>query len=138
MDTVRRSPHWNFLMPTKFPLRMVDREVPDNVWLGTSVDAQHRVKAVEDAFERVPAHTRWLSLEPLLEPLKFSRPELFQWVVIGCASASSQTARWRPPFEWQIDLYRQFSEAGARVYFKGNALHQEFPWREAQPTQAPK
>jgi protein gp37 len=133
MSTVRQSPQWNFLMLTKFPLRMVDRKVPENVWLGTSIDTQSRVKAVEDAFAKVPAHTRWLSLEPLLEPLKFSRPELFHWVVIGGASPSSQTPAWTPPFEWQMDLYCQFAEAGARIYFKGNALHQDFPWSKPQP-----
>ena len=138
MQTVREAPQWNFLMLTKFPLRMVDREVPENVWLGTTVDTQSRVKAAEDAFARVPASTRWLSLEPLLEPLKFTRPELFQWVVIGGASASSQTPAWRPPFEWVMDLYRQFTEAGARVYFKDNLLASDFPWSEPRPTKAPK
>ena len=138
MGTVRDAPQWNFLMLTKFPLRMVDRDVPENTWLGTTVDTQTRVKAAEDAFARVPASTRWLSLEPLLEPLKFTRPELFQWVVIGGASASSQTPAWRPPFEWVMDLYRQFTEAGARVYFKDNVLAQDFPWSEPRPQKAPK
>lgn len=138
MKSVSHSPEWNFLFLTKFPKRMIDRDVPKNVWLGTSVDKQSRVKTVEDVFEQVPAHTRWLSIEPLLEPLKFSRPEIFQWVVIGGASASSKTPEWAPPFEWLIDLYNQFNDAGVRVYFKHNVLRREFPWQERLGNEAPK
>jgi protein gp37 len=143
MASVKRSPEFNFLFLTKFPLRMVDRQVPENVWLGTSVDSQARVKAVEDAFAKVPAHTRWLSIEPLIEPLTFSRPELFQWVVIGGASASSQTPSWQPPFGWVADLYKRFTEAGARVYLKDNVgfdgprRPRDFPWTECEPEAAP-
>lgn len=143
MASVRRSPDWNFLFLTKFPKRMIDRDVPENVWLGTTVDMQSRVKAVEDAFERVPAHTRWLSIEPLIEPLQFSRPELFQWVVIGGASASSQTPAWSPPFEWVADLYMTFKRAGAAVYLKdnigfdGKRRPREFPWQDLEPEVAP-
>lgn len=143
MASVERSPDWNFLFLTKFPKRMIDREVPRNVWLGTSVDMQSRVKAVEDVFERVPAHTRWLSIEPLIEPLTFSRPELFQWVVIGGASQSSKTPAWQPPFEWVADLYMQFKRAGASVYVKDNVgfngprRPREFPWEDRPVEVAP-
>lgn len=138
MGTVREAADWNFLFLTKFPKRMIDREVPTNVWLGSSVDLQARVAAVEEAFERVPAHTRWLSIEPLIEPLKFSKPELFQWVVIGGASASSQTPKWEPPFEWVARLYMTFKDAGASVYLKDNigfngpTRPREFPWTDPQ------
>lgn len=143
MASVHRSPDWNFLFLTKFPKRMIDRDVPKNVWLGTSVDMQSRVKAVEDVFERVPAHTRWLSIEPLIEPLTFSRPELFQWVVIGGASQSSKTPAWQPPFEWVADLYMQFKRAGASVYIKDNVgfngarRPREFPWENRPIETAP-
>jgi protein gp37 len=135
MRTVEKSPDWNFLFLTKFPRKMVDRKVPDNAWLGTSVDLQARVKAVEDAFERVPAHTKWLSIEPLLEPLKFSKPRLFKWVVIGGASASTQTPKWQPPFDWVARLYMTFKDAGASVYLKDNigpTLTREYPWQQPE------
>ena len=140
---VERAPEWNFLFLTKFPKRMIDRAVPENVWLGTSVDLQARIPAVEDAFERVSAHTNWLSIEPLIEPLSFSRPELFKWVVIGGASKSSETPAWEPPFEWVARLYLQFKEAGAAVYLKDNVgfggrrRPQEFPWSDPELESAP-
>jgi protein gp37 len=143
MRSVERSPEWDFLFLTKFPKRMVDREVPKNVWLGTSVDLQARVSAVENAFERVQANTRWLSIEPLIEPLTFKRPDLFRWVVIGGASSSSETPVWQPPFEWVARLYLTFKEAGASVYIKDNigfngpTRPKEYPWRDPELKSAP-
>jgi len=142
MQSVERSPDYNFLFLTKFPKRMIDRKVPKNVWLGSTVDQQTRVKTVEEAFAAVPAHTRWLSLEPLLEPLRFTRPELFQWVVIGGASASTKTPAWQPPFSWVVDLYQQFTQAGAKVYFKDNlcldrTMPRQFPWQEEVEAKLP-
>ena len=58
------------------------------------------MKNAEDAFAQVTGGTRWLSVEPLLTPLMFTRLDLFQWVVIGGASASTQTPAWVPPIDW--------------------------------------
>ena len=122
LDTVRANPQWNFLFLTKFPKRMAEFDIPDNAWMGTTVDLQVRVKAAEEAFSRVKAGIRWLSVEPMLEPLKFERLDLFQWIVIGGASQSSQTPEWRPPFRWVADLERQARDAGLAVYQKTNCL----------------
>jgi ParB/RepB/Spo0J family partition protein len=122
LDTVRSNPQWNFLFLTKFPKRMAEFDIPDNAWMGTTVDLQVRVRAAEEAFSRVKAGIRWLSVEPMLEPLKFERLDLFQWIVIGGASPSSQTPAWKPPFRWVADLERQAREAGLAVYQKTNCL----------------
>jgi protein gp37 len=116
------APWWDFLCLTKFPKRMSEFEVPSNVWMGTTVDLQARVAAAEAGFAKVNSKVRWLSVEPMLEPLRFKRLDLFQWVVIGGASKSNRTPSWRPPFDWIMDLVRQAREAGCRVYFKTNLL----------------
>lgn len=120
LETVRDNPQWNFLFLTKFPKRMAEFEIPPNAWMGTSVDLQARVKSAEEAFTRVESGVRWLSVEPMLEPLRFSHLERFAWVVIGGASASSRTPAWFPPVEWIFDLVRQCREAGCKVYLKSN------------------
>ena len=117
---VNAAPQWNFLFLTKFPKRMAEFAYPENAWLGTSVDLQARVANAEKAMASVDASVRWLSVEPLIEPVKFTKPELFNWVVIGGASRSSKTPAWQPPFEWIARLYCQFKDAGARVYLKDN------------------
>lgn len=120
MMAARGNPQWNFLFLTKFPQRLAEIEIPDNAWMGTTVDMQARVKNAEKAFENVNGGVKWLSVEPMIEPLKFERLDLFDWVVIGGASSSSKTPAWRPPFEWVYDLVSQARDAGCKVYMKSN------------------
>jgi protein gp37/ParB-like chromosome segregation protein Spo0J len=120
LGSIRNAPNWNFLVLTKFPKRMAEFDIPHNTWMGTTVDLQARVNNAEAAFANVNASVRWLSIEPMLEPLRFKRLDLFQWMVIGGASASSRTPEWRPPFNWITDLVAQAREAGVAVYFKPN------------------
>lgn len=118
---------WEFLVLTKFPKRMAEFQIPQNVWMGTTVDCQARVAGAEAAFERVQARVKWLSVEPMLEPLKFSHLDRFQLLVIGGASRSAKTPRWIPPFEWLADLMRQADDAGCAVFLKSNLYRKESP-----------
>ena len=124
MQTVRSNPQWNYLFLTKFPQRLPGIDFPDNAWIGTTIDAQVRIAAAEKAFERVNAKVKWLSCEPMLENLKFSRLDLFDWVVIGGASANadSGTPAFRPPRQWVNDLWAQARDAGCLIYEKTNLL----------------
>jgi hypothetical protein len=57
-------------------------------------EASAAIADVDGAYRRrrepVPAYTRWLLLEPLLEPVKFSRPDLL------FAPLSVASERWTP------------------------------------------
>jgi ParB/RepB/Spo0J family partition protein len=150
LKTVRANPQWNFLFLTKFPQRFSEFDIPSNAWMGTTVDLQARVKNAEKQFAKLKSGVRWLSIEPMLEPLKFERLDLFDWIVIGGSSPSEATEgyeatpEWRPPFEWIADLTRQAREAGCKVYHKTNLLGSrvlELPFDapiECDPSQAPK
>lgn len=138
-------PQWNFLFLTKFPQRVHEFEIdlPKNAWMGTTVDCQDRVANAEKAFAKMSGGTRWLSVEPMLTPLRFERLDLFDWVVIGGASKSTQTEAWVPPFDWVADLHKQARDAGCKIYHKDN-LHmgdeirlREFPWEDPQETKLP-
>lgn len=120
MLAARGNPQWNFLFLTKFPQRLSEIEIPDNAWMGTTVDLQARVANAEKAFANVKSKVKWLSVEPLIEPLKFSSLEMFDWVVIGGASASSETPKWEPPYRWIDSLVRQCDDAKVPIYFKSN------------------
>jgi len=124
LETVRDNPQWNFLFLTKFPIRMAEFEYPPNAWLGTSVDLQARVKNAEKAMRQVNAAVKWLSVEPLLEPLRFEDPGAFQWIVIGGASPTDATTgptpEWKPPRRWVWDLTLRAMDAGCLVYHKTN------------------
>lgn len=135
---VRANPQWNFLFLTKFPKRLVEFDFPDNAWVGTTVDCQARVKAAEAAFAKVRASVKWLSVEPMIEPLQFSRLDLFQWVVIGGASPSTQTPVWHVPVDWWAPLYLQARSLGLQVYLKSNLYERErgYPGAELAPVLA--
>ena len=116
----QKHPQWNFLFLTKFPQRYGELDIPSNAWMGTTIDCQARVAAAEDAFAKVKAKVKWLSIEPMIEPLRFERLELFDWIVIGGASASMKTPEWRVPAEWWGPLHAEAIAKGIPVYHKSN------------------
>lgn len=129
LTVVRECPQWNFLFLTKFPLRLAEFAFPDNAWVGTSVDCQARVANAETAFRHVHASVKWLSCEPLLENITFSSLSMFQWVVIGGSSKSTQTPEFHPPRLWINNLWAQARDAGCKIYEKTNLLERlrEYP-----------
>lgn len=125
LDQVADNPQWNFLFLTKFPKRYREFEFPANAWPGTTVDCQARVKAAESAFDGIRGGTKWLSIEPMLEPLTFNRLDLFDWLVIGGASRSEKTPEFHVPADWWAPLHAQAKQAGLQVYHKANLFVRE-------------
>ena len=129
----RENPAWEYLFLTKFPQRYVGLDLPPTAWLGTTVDRQYRVKIAEEAFRKISGvKVKWLSCEPLLEPLKFSDLSMFDWVVIGSQSETEQPSNKKgetetvpaiqPKGEWVVDLTLQAWKSGCRVYWKPNLV----------------
>ena len=127
LTEVRNNQQWEFLFLTKFPQRLAETDWPDNAWVGTSVDRQHRVAVAERAFANVKAGVRWLSIEPLLEPVRFESLAMFDWVVIGAQSATNQPDGTRqpafmPPASWVVSIMEQATSAGCKIFIKDNLL----------------
>ena len=120
LESVRKYPQWNYLFLTKNPKRLVDIEWPDNAWVGTTVDIQARIKPAEEAFEKIKAKVKFLSCEPLSEELTFTNLKVFDWVIIGARSKTSQAPAMQPKREWVQSLIRQAWDAGCEVYCKPN------------------
>jgi protein gp37 len=121
------SPQWQYILLTKFPARYVGLDMPSGAWVGTSVDEQKRVRIAEDAFRDINGVTvKWLSLEPLREPLEFTDLSVFDWVVIGGQTETRQpdgvVEAFAPPFEWVARIVLQAREAGCRIHLKPNLL----------------
>lgn len=126
------NPQWEYLLLTKFPARYNKVDLPPSAWVGTSVDEQKRVRIAEDAFRQIDGvKVKWLSIEPLKEPLKFTDLSMFDWVVIGAQTETwqgegdqrKQVPAFSPPFEWVVDLVNQAREAGCRVHLKPNLVN---------------
>lgn len=119
------NPQWQYITLTKFPARYVGLEMPPGAWVGTSVDEQKRVRIAEDAFRKIDGvAVKWLSLEPLREPLEFTDLSVFDWVVIGAQTETRQpdgvVPAFAPPFEWVARIVVQALDAGCRVHLKPN------------------
>ncbi|MGH3499335.1 MAG: DUF5131 family protein [Nocardioidaceae bacterium] len=134
-ESMLAAPRWEYLLLTKFPDRYPGIDLPPNAWVGTSVDEQKRVRIAERAFRKIDGvKVKWLSLEPLLEPLEFTDLSMFDWVVIGAQTQtnqpSGQVPAFNPPWEWVDRIYHQAKEAGCRVHMKPNlknSLPNEYP-----------
>jgi protein gp37 len=124
-DSCRESPQWNYLFLTKFPQRYIGLEFPETSWVGTTVDEQKRVENAEKAFRKINVPLKWLSVEPMREPLEFSDLGMFDWVVIGGQSRSSGAPEFFPPADWVVDLIYAARKAGCQVYCKPNTDQNE-------------
>jgi len=89
---------------------------PRNVWAGVSVESQDYVARIEHLIQ-VPADIRFLSVEPLLSPVKIKPSHLkrIQWVIVGGESGSQ--ARPMNP-DWARDVRDQCLAANVPFFFK--------------------
>lgn len=119
-EVMRSTPQHTYQVLTKRPRRMLSytsqREVPHNVWLGTSVEDQEWAERRVPLLVDVPARIRFLSCEPLLGPIDLS-PWLVKlsWVIVGGESGPGH--RPMDP-EWARSLRDQCAAAGVLYFFK--------------------
>lgn len=129
LKEVADNPQWTFLFLTKFPIRMAEFDFPPNTWIGTTVDTQYAVERAEKAFRKIRAGgyqgVAWLSCEPMMERLTFSSLDMFDWVVMGGASKSTQTPAFAPSPEWWIHLWNQAKRHNIPVYMKTNLVQKD-------------
>jgi len=117
-ETMRRA-HWHtFQVLTKRADRLAqvaaDLPWPENVWMGVSVESPTYQPRI-DLLRRVPAHVRFLSLEPLLAGLPNLELAGINWVIVGGESGPGA----RPIEErWVQDIFRQCRAASVPFFFK--------------------
>lgn len=150
MRLIRETPTLMWLLLTKRPDHMarwferVDT-VPENVWVGTTVEDQQRADERIPHLLRVPAPVRFLSMEPLLGPVDLTRirnggGDVFprfsalqrwtdgksetgiDWVITG--GESGLRARPSHP-DWFRSLRDQCAAAGVMFHFKQLGEHDE-------------
>lgn len=86
----------------------------NNIWMGVSVENSTYLSRVDD-LRRVPAKTRFLSLEPLLGPLPTLNLEGIDWVIVGGESGPGA----RPVNEnWVVQIRDHCLSAGVAFFFK--------------------
>ena len=87
---------------------------PPNVWLGTSIGTADRLRNIGE-LRQIPASLRFLSLEPLLEPLPPLDLADIHWVILGGESGPHA----RPlVLDWLRALRDQCQAHGVPVFVK--------------------
>jgi protein gp37 len=130
MAEVRKASQWNFIFLTKNPARLADIRWPPNAWVGATVDCQERVKPTIQAFKKIKARVRFISCEPLREPINFHEGlDNVNWLIVGGWSEGTRIRTEPPKWQWVESLLNQARKAGGLVYFKPNlnARPMEFP-----------
>ncbi len=120
-DIIRQTPHHTYQILTKRAGRMrryfanEKRSVPDNAWLGVSVeDKQYGLKRI-DELRKVDARIRFLSLEPLLEDLGELNLKDIHWAIIGGESGPKA----RPMKKaWVQNIKSQCRQQNVAFFFK--------------------
>ena len=154
LDLIRRTPNLDWLLLTKRPenwrsrlnaakhhmqvqskafealrvFRWLSGNPPENVWIGTTVEDQARADERIPALLAIPAKVRFLSCEPLLEPVDLERahrtkvklpnwpaPTRVDWVITG--GESGQRCR-HFSADWARDLRDQCATAGVAFFMK--------------------
>jgi protein gp37 len=117
-DTIKCTPQHTYQILTKREMILEDyfssHVVPENVWLGVTVESQARKNRIE-VLRGVNSKIRFLSIEPLLTDIEELNLEGIHWVIVG--GESGKGARPMKP-EWAINIQKQCEEQNVAFFFK--------------------
>jgi protein gp37 len=117
-DTIRDCPQHQFQILTKRAERLAadacHLQWHPNLWMGVSVENQDYAYRA-GLLAQVPAHLRFLSVEPLLGPIPNLPLEGIAWVIVGGESGPrARVVR----EEWIDEILAQCRAAGTAFFFK--------------------
>lgn len=119
LAVIKRTPQHRYQILTKRADRMAEyfstRVVPENVWLGVTVDVQTSKPRIDALRGIKNAPIRFLSCEPLLEDLGMLDLTDIDWIIVG-----GESGRQARPMkeEWALNIKQQVDAAGKAFFFK--------------------
>jgi len=133
-EIIRSCENLDWLILTKRPELVTDRLPEDwgsgyrNVWLGVTVEMQKYLNRI-DILSEIPAALRFVSAEPLLEPIRFGHHiNDVDWIITGCEQAARHKRR---PMDddWVRGIRDECDLAGVPLfhnqYYIGNQLRKD-------------
>lgn len=121
---IKATPNLIWLLLTKRPenaLEMLPSDWGDgyeNVWIGTTTGTQASFDRNYEYIKNIPAKYKFLSVEPQLEEIDFSKAfpnPVFDWIIFGGESGAK--SRTFDP-DWMKKPIEQSKEAGVAVFVK--------------------
>lgn len=117
-NVIKKTPQHIYQILTKRDKIMLEyfseREVPNNVWLGVSVESAAFKKRI-DLLRKVNAKIRFISFEPLIGQVGKVDLKDIHWVIVG--GESGKKAR-RMKQEWVVEIFEQAKKYGSAFFFK--------------------
>ena len=128
----------NFLVLTKRPNRLgvflrdynqIWAICSCNIWIGVTCENQKWADIRIPLLEQIPAETRFVSFEPVLEEMVVQTRGI-DWAIIGCESGPKRRLC---ELEWIRNLVYQFKSEGKAVWVKqipinGKVSHDMSEW----------
>lgn len=117
-EVMAECPQHQFQVLTKRSKRLArladELPWPPNIWIGVSVENQTFTRRIPDLV-RVPAHVRFLSVEPLIGPIRSLPLEGISWVIVG--GESGRRPRPMDP-DWVRQIRDRCLEESVPFFFK--------------------
>jgi protein gp37 len=114
-----RKAHWHiFQILTKRENRLAELYKrlpwPENVWMGVTVESSKEIGRM-NILRKVPAAVRFVSMEPLLEPIPQFPIEGIDWIIVGGESGPNA----RPiEYRWIIEIRNRCLKNNIPFFFK--------------------
>lgn len=121
MDVIKATPEHTYQILTKRTDRMYNYftygmyPVPDNAWIGTTVEDDRYAERARILASIKPANVRFLSIEPMLGPFGWLNLEGIDWVIVGGESGPQARPMKK---EWVLDLQKQCAAQDVPFFFK--------------------
>ena len=118
-EVIKQTPQHSYQILTKRENQLLsyfkNRVVPDNVWLGVSVENIKEGLPRIEVLKKISAKIRFLSIEPLLEDLGKVDFSEIHWVIVGGESGNKA----RPMKEsWVLRIQEQCEKQNIAFFFK--------------------
>ena len=119
MGVIQNTPQHTYQILTKRSANMrsyfANRDVPDNAWLGVSVEDKKYGKPRIRDLVAIKANTRFISAEPLLEDLGVIPLKGISWVIVGGESGKGARAMQEA---WAVKVKDQCIKKNVNFFFK--------------------
>lgn len=122
-ESCMSAPEWEYMFLTKWPKRYNMLDKLPKAWFGASIIQQVDVERVERDMQSFnTTGIKWISLEPMLEPIIFNDLSWCDVVVIGSQTQANGQPAFAPDFDWIVDVVNQCRDAGVKYYLKPNLM----------------
>lgn len=119
MEVIAKTPQHRYQILTKRAERMQEyfqnRPVPNNVWLGVTVDVAQCKSRIDNLRAIQGASIKFLSCEPLLEDLGILNLDGIDWIIVGGESGNQARPMKK---EWALAIKEQCDAFEKSFFFK--------------------